>query len=596
MKRLFSSSTVVAPITNKSVPSSLHSRDDSNENILNIIKLYHSQETIEQKRASDTSKCSRLQTFRSSNVYLFMTAAFGITSSVYMNSLLSFTVPYIIEYQIEANDQDSTMFSNQTIGHIMSLVYFFGLSTGSLLFGWLGNQTLQRKLPILLGLFTSISTIVAFMIPYQYWMLFPSKFLQGFSNGAIWLMCSASIADEWSLSKWGSMVGLIGGLYPLGMTYGLTIGGVLYQYVGFRSSLVSSLIFSSLAFFMQLVVIEKPKVASLDSESLQLEREVSLKIKNVRNQALDMENGGLWSRSSSMSTINLRDYPAAAEEEANDKTVENNQRKVQNLVIFRLFAFTDFVALIIQMVIISAIVGSLKLALSAKLMHQMHIVDLTYQNIITATFLLPCSVSCFIYGWLCNRFGFKTIGLTSLIISVPSFVWIGASNQNVQSLVAALTISGMTIAGVSISMIFSSIQILYRVSEQLRFNTPKRQQQITVVFGLMSCTSGIGFFLGSFLVKLHSIIGFFWFCFILAGLLMLCIPFMVYFLKKSVTNNGLTGLSVTNTSKKSLINNGRPESFEETDNLDYPEKTLSMTSLGPSHKATSSPKPVIVTP
>jgi MFS family permease len=63
------------------------------------------------------------------------------------------------------------------------------------------------------------------MASVEYWMLFPAKFLQGLSNTCIWLMCSALIADIWPVSKLGSMIGFVCGLYPLGMSFGLVVGG-----------------------------------------------------------------------------------------------------------------------------------------------------------------------------------------------------------------------------------------------------------------------------------------------------------------------------------------------------------------------------------
>lgn len=78
---------------------------------------------------------------------------------------------------------------------------------------------------MLVGTLTSLMATGAFMVSTEYWMLFPAKLLQGLSNAFIWLMCSALIADIWPISKLGSMVGLICGLYPLGMTFGVTVGG-----------------------------------------------------------------------------------------------------------------------------------------------------------------------------------------------------------------------------------------------------------------------------------------------------------------------------------------------------------------------------------
>jgi MFS family permease len=97
---------------------------------------------------------------------------------------------------------------------------------GSFLFGWLGCQIRQRKLLLIAGTFASIFSIGALIVSVQCWMLFPAKFLQGISNASVWLMCSALTLDVCPISKLGSMIGFVIGMYPIGMVFGLTVGGI----------------------------------------------------------------------------------------------------------------------------------------------------------------------------------------------------------------------------------------------------------------------------------------------------------------------------------------------------------------------------------
>lgn len=78
---------------------------------------------------------------------------------------------------------------------------------------------------MIIGTLISLLASGAFMASIEYWMLFPAKFLQALSNACIWSMSSALIADIWPIGRLGSMVGLVCGLYPLGMTLGSTVGG-----------------------------------------------------------------------------------------------------------------------------------------------------------------------------------------------------------------------------------------------------------------------------------------------------------------------------------------------------------------------------------
>lgn len=210
-------------------------------------------------------------------------------------------------------------------------------------------------------------------------------------------------------------------------------------------------------------------------------------------------------------------------------------------------------------------------SLMIKLEFQMSVLNMAYRNIVLSTFLLPCAVSAIVSGWLCDRFGTKIVGLTSMIISIPAFIWIGVPNQNIQSVVSALVVGGITLSGMSVSTVYSTIKTMQKILSQQQFEKTKQQQQqyqqqhMPAIFATIYLMSGVGLFLGYFLSKLNDIIGFFWLCFVFSMLLVTCVPFMAYFPKgKLFRNSGSqTGFNAS-TSKKSIVNNTRPESFAES--------------------------------
>ena len=132
------------------------------------------------------------------------------TKLFHMFYLASTSLDYWVTFRIEVTS---------------SSIIFKSVLGGLLLFGWLGAQFVQRKIFVIVGTLTALMASGAFMVSSEYWMLLPAKFLQGLSNACIWLMCSALIADIWPLSKLGSMVGLICGIFSLGMSSGLILGG-----------------------------------------------------------------------------------------------------------------------------------------------------------------------------------------------------------------------------------------------------------------------------------------------------------------------------------------------------------------------------------
>ncbi|KAG2206334.1 hypothetical protein INT46_003570 [Mucor plumbeus] len=581
-------SSSIAPIRkNKSLfgGSRIHTNHsnihDSNEDILRIIKLYNqgTMKTINDEATLNGIKYPCLLKYRASNLYVFLTAALSIFTSIYSNGSLSSITLHIIESQIKPTQSiqtdDMNMFTDDAVVYVSLSFYLSGLLLGSLMFGWFGCQIRQRKYLLLIGTCASILAGGAFMVSIEYWMLFPANFLQGISNASIWLMCTALIADIWPHSKWGSMIGFILSTYPLGMSLGLTLGGVIFDSFDHKVCFFSSLSLSCLTFIMQIFVIERFTIPSdwLETKGTkQVDYETEIQEHNFKDmqRELDiMEEGAMWSKSSSMSTINLRDQPIIFEKEKSTSTKSNAKIVFQNLLVVRLVRSAQFMSFVYQIVVITAIIGALKPSLLIKLEFQMSVLNTTYRNIVLSTFLLPCAISGIVSGWLCDRFGTKIVGLTSIIISIPAFIWIGVPNQNIQSVVSALVVGGITFSGLAVSVIYTTIKTMRKIMlQQHHENTEQQQQQyqqqqMPAAFATIYLISGIGLFLGFFLSKLNDTIGFFWLYFIFSMLLLTCVPLMAYFSKDKLKNNSQTGFSQS-TSKKSIINNTRPASFAES--------------------------------
>ncbi|KAL9537625.1 hypothetical protein MBANPS3_011609 [Mucor bainieri] len=565
--------SAIAPVRKKKSSRRVHHTNhsnihDSNEDILRIIKLYNqgTMKTVNDEATLNGIKYPCLLKYRASNFYVFLTAALSIFISIYSNASLSSITLYIIESQIKptqsALQSDMDMFSDDAVVYVLSSFYLSGLLLGSFMFGWLGCQIRQRKYLLLIGTCASILAGGALMVSIEYWMLFPAKFLQ---------------ADVWPQSKLGSMIGFIMCTYPLGMSSGLTIGGVIFEHANHKACFLCALALSCWTLLMQLVVIERCTIPSDWIESKQdiahMEHETEMQehhFKDMQRELNIMEEGAMWSKSSSMSTINLRDQPIIFEKEKESSIKSSAKVVLQNLLVVRLVRSAEFMACLYQLVAITAILGALKPSLMIKLEFQMSVLNMAYRNIVLSTFLLPCAVSSVANGWLCDRFGTKIVGLTSMIISIPAFMWIGVPHQNIQSVVSALVVGGITLSGVSVSAIYSTINIMQKIMLQQQFEKTKQQQQqyqqqhMPAIFATMYLMSGVGLFLGFFLSKLNDIIGFFWLCFVLSMLLVTCLPLMAYFPKGKLFKGGSQIGFSASTSKKSIVNNTRPESFAES--------------------------------
>ncbi|CEP14268.1 hypothetical protein [Parasitella parasitica] len=557
------------PIRNNRSTNKVHSNvgniHDSNEDILRIIKLYNhgTIKTINDEATLNGIKYPRLLKYRASNFYIFLTAALSIFTSIYSTASLSTITVYIIEKQIRPSEatihNGVDIFSDNAVAYVLSSFFLSGLLLGSLMFGWLGCQIRQRKYLLLIGTCASILAGGGFMVSIEYWMLFPAKFLQGVSNASIWVFSSALIADVW----------------PQRMASGLTIGGVVLEYSDHKVCFFCALALACLTLVMQICIVERCTIPSdwLETkESCQADHrpEMQENLFNEMQRELNiMEEGAMWSKSSSLSTINLRDQPIIFENEKDATMKSTTKEAFQNLLVVRLVGSAQFMSCLYQLVVLSAILGALKPSLFIKLEYQMSILNASFRNAVLSTFLLPCAIFSFTGGWLCDRFGTKIVGLTSAIVSIPAFIWIGVPNQNIQSVVSALVVGGITLSGIAVSAVHTTLNDMQKILIQNQHDKTKLQQQqyqqkhMPATFAIVYLMSGVGLFSGFFLSKLNDIIGFFWLCFIFSMLLLTCVPLMAYFGKGKLKNNSQTDLSAS-TSKKSIVNNTRPESFAES--------------------------------
>ena len=126
---------------------------------------------------------------------------------------------------------------------------------------------------------------------------------------------------------------------------------------------------------MQIFVIERFTIPSdwLETKGTkQVDHETEIQEHNFKDmqRELDiMEEGAMWSKSSSMSTINLRDQPIIFEKER-DLSIKSNAKVVfQNLLVVRLVRSVQFISFLYQLVVITAIIGALKVLLFVFLLY-----------------------------------------------------------------------------------------------------------------------------------------------------------------------------------------------------------------------------------
>lgn len=98
-------------------------------------------------------------------------------------------------------------------------------------------------------------------------------------------------------------------------------------------------------------------------DTVHLEHETEMQehhFKDMQRELNIMEEGAMWSKSSSMSTINLRDQPIIFEKEKESSIKSSAKVVLQNLLAVRLVRSAEFMACLYQLVAMTTILGALK--------------------------------------------------------------------------------------------------------------------------------------------------------------------------------------------------------------------------------------------
>ncbi|CAO3695268.1 unnamed protein product [Rhizopus stolonifer] len=439
--------------------------------------------------SSRTETCPKkpfLYKYRSSQTFVFWTAAVGLFTSTFVHSILFPLSPFIVARIRHLDDKTWTGHSKSTAitsnieltsrdTGILVALYAVGLLAGSPIFGWLGDRIKQRRLPMLLGTGASIAANVLFMLSVTYPMLLVARFLQGISNACVWTMCLCLIADNWPREQLGSQMGKLVGFYPLGMMVGLPAGGILYSELGYEAPFIASMILSGIDFLMRLVIIEGKHVEKEES----------------------------------------------APEESNKPSVTWIQLLKQKRLIVSL-GLT---------VVVATVMSAFEPTLSMRLAQEWSF-DAAGCSLIVLAYMVPSIVASAVCGRLCDKFGTKIVAVVSLFFATPSCILIGIPNKEICSfwaLIPGLVLGGITIAGCQ-APVFPEIA---KVVDKENGNS-STSDGLARSYSLFNAAYGVGMCFGPLMGGYaFAGIGFFWLCAILSVLFLLFIPFAYFFIGDS---------------------------------------------------------------
>ncbi|KAI9485302.1 MAG: major facilitator superfamily domain-containing protein [Benjaminiella poitrasii] len=455
-----------------------------------------SEKPYESAVTSTEKKKPFLFKFRSSDIFVFSTAAVGLFTSTFVHSILFPLSPFIVarirnlDREVVDHSKSSAITENIEMTSrdtgILVALYAVGLLIGSPIFGWLGDRIKQRRLPMLLGTTASIAANVLFMLSTTYSMLLVARVLQGISNACVWTMCLCLVADNWPRDQLGSQMGKLVGFYPLGMMVGLP-AGVLYSEIGHEAPFIASMILSGIDLIMRLVIVER---SSSPKE---------------------------WFESNHEDSTNIQ----------TDNDISNDLPKTR-VTWLQLLKQPRLIVSLALTAVVATVMSAFEPTLSMRLAEEWEF-NAAGCSLIVLAYMVPSIIASAVCGWLCDQYGTKIVALISLLMATPFCLLIGYPSQERGTfwpLVPILIMGGITIAGCQ-APVFPEIA---NVVDKENGNSTS-SDGLARSYSLFNAAYGVGMCVGPLMGGyLYASIGFFWLCTILSSFFFCFLPLAYFYI------------------------------------------------------------------
>ncbi|CAO3689333.1 unnamed protein product [Umbelopsis vinacea] len=407
-----------------------------------------------------------------------------------------------------ANPGDNAQVSQQT--GILLALFAAGLLIGSPIFGYLGDRMQRRQGAMLFGILGLIGSTLLFMFSTFYWELLIARFLQGFADSCVWILCLCLVADTFPKGELGLQMGKVMVCYSIGMTSGPPIGA-LYHQLGFKAPFIFCIILAGIDFIMRLLIVERrrnPKEWFVDMDKASAAKSAATRDKKSTTDSAHVP-------------ATIAEYSSSLEEETTTSTPA-----VDNKVsIIKLLSHTRMWGALILTFASAIILGALEPTLTLRLSEEWNY-NTSQIGVVFLAQVLPGFISGPLAGHFSDKYGARIVILPSLVVTSAMCLILGIPNKSttIGPLIVILVLEGFFGSAV-LSPILSEIAAVVALENKEEGESDGFAKSYAVFNIAFAGGMLIGPLLGGFV---YSAIGFFWLNIILGCVLLLCAP-VVYF-------------------------------------------------------------------
>lgn len=130
--------------------------------------------------------------------------------------------------------------------------------TSPALFGYFADACHLRRLPFIIGLAALGASTILFVLARSIALLIVARGLQGLSAAAVWVVGLAIVADNVPPERVGEAMGHTTIALTWGCLLGPTVGGVLYERLGFNGTFAVPGVLILVDVVLRFAMIERP--------------------------------------------------------------------------------------------------------------------------------------------------------------------------------------------------------------------------------------------------------------------------------------------------------------------------------------------------
>ncbi|KAI9268170.1 major facilitator superfamily domain-containing protein [Phascolomyces articulosus] len=513
-----------------------------------------------------------------------ITATFSILVGGLVYTVIIPIIPFVIDAihkGLSPNDLDAVSAyhgTNSTLAEgasqdsgVLLALYSAGAIVASPFFGYLGDVSVHRRTPMLLGILTLLGSTLLSLFGTQYWVLSVARLLLGLSDACVWTLAFVLVSDTFPENELGTQVGRVMIAQPIGVSAGAPIGA-LYDKFGYKSPFIFCVIIAGIDFFMRLFLVERrnnPKhwfelsdniteqqqnespTNGVDNEQQQQTEKgnahhdegpttCSIHVKNKNNSASsiditpDLEEGQCTSHID-RSGSNKKETDASSSQQQQVEYDDNGNReekeKKRSISILKILSSSRVLAALLVIFCQGFVIGSMQPTLPVRLANEWNY-DASKIGLVFLALAFPSFISMPLSGYLYDRLGPKALCSIAMLIAAVAVSVLGIPNQHTSGGPAPLIVLTPIIT-FCVNML--SPPVYPEVSQAVKALVEKEGLEESDGngrgFGLINSSFFIGGLVGPILGGyLFDAIGFFWLCIVVACTLLCCVPIPILFL------------------------------------------------------------------